>query len=127
MALPRLKAPILTAETRFGASDAASITRIWSGGTMAKVATPHRKIVTAAARGEYIVIANSRSIAASPASETISVRSIERSEEHTSEPQSLMRQSYAVFCLKKKQITHTLSSHIRYANICYSPSIDCFV
>src|SRR3546814_360699 len=63
----------------FGASDAASITRIWSGGTMAKVATPHRKIVTAAARGEYIVIANSRSIAASPASETISVRSIERS------------------------------------------------
>src|SRR3546814_7236490 len=26
-----------------------------------------------------------------------------RSEEHTSEPQSLMRISYAVFCLKKKQ------------------------
>src|SRR3546814_8167431 len=31
----------------------------------------------------------------------------ERSEEHTSELQSLMRISYAVFCLKKKtQITH---------------------
>src|SRR3546814_3298843 len=29
-----------------------------------------------------------------------------RSEEHTSEPQSLMRISYAVFCLKKKT-THT--------------------
>src|SRR3546814_5763300 len=27
----------------------------------------------------------------------------ERSEEHTSEPQSLMRISYAVFCLKQKQ------------------------
>src|SRR3546814_8603327 len=27
----------------------------------------------------------------------------ERSEEHTSEPQSLMRISYAVFCLKKKK------------------------
>src|SRR3546814_3636265 len=27
----------------------------------------------------------------------------ERSEEHTSEPQSLMRSSYAVFCLKKKR------------------------
>src|SRR3546814_4352854 len=27
---------------------------------------------------------------------------IQRSEEHTSEPQSLMRISYAVFCLKKK-------------------------
>src|SRR3546814_4140000 len=31
-----------------------------------------------------------------------------RSEEHTSEPQSLMRISYAVFCLKNKN-THTYS------------------
>src|SRR3546814_7576855 len=31
----------------------------------------------------------------------------ERSEEHTSELQSLMRISYAVFCLKKKKITRT--------------------
>src|SRR3546814_5912848 len=31
---------------------------------------------------------------------------ITRSEEHTSELQSLMRISYAVFCLKKKQIIH---------------------
>src|SRR3546814_9222300 len=30
---------------------------------------------------------------------------VERSEEHTSELQSLMRISYAVFCLKKKKIT----------------------
>src|SRR3546814_1637616 len=29
-----------------------------------------------------------------------------RSEEHTSELQSLMRISYAVFCLKKKKYTH---------------------
>src|SRR3546814_4053850 len=29
-----------------------------------------------------------------------------RSEEHTSELQSLMRISYAVFCLKKKTLTH---------------------
>src|SRR3546814_5404806 len=33
-----------------------------------------------------------------------------RSDEHTSEPQSLMRSSYSVFCLKKKQIT-PLSPH----------------
>src|SRR3546814_9193936 len=34
-------------------------------------------------------------------------RQTERSEEHTSELQSLMRLSYAVFCLKKKKtITH---------------------
>src|SRR3546814_2248362 len=34
-----------------------------------------------------------------------------RSEEHTSELQSLMRNSYAVFCLKKKK------KHSRYGNI----------
>src|SRR3546814_6993498 len=33
---------------------------------------------------------------------------VERSEEHTSELQSLMRNSYAVFCLKKK--THTCTN-----------------
>src|SRR3546814_2907866 len=32
-----------------------------------------------------------------------------RSEEHTSELQSLMRISYAVFCLKKKIQTHTIT------------------
>src|SRR3546814_10172321 len=34
-------------------------------------------------------------------------KSRRRSEEHTSELQSLMRISYAVFCLKKKKIIHT--------------------
>src|SRR3546814_3341949 len=37
------------------------------------------------------------------------VRLDERSEEHTSELQSLMRISYAVFCLKKKK--HIIISH----------------
>src|SRR3546814_7781741 len=39
---------------------------------------------------------------------------IERSEEHTSELQSLMRISYAVFCLnkkKKQKYTHTKQNH----------------
>src|SRR3546814_2021003 len=36
-----------------------------------------------------------------------------RSEEHTSELQSLMRISYAVFCLKKKIKTHTLHEQIK--------------
>src|SRR3546814_8965803 len=35
-----------------------------------------------------------------------------RSEEHTSELQSLMRNSYAVFCLKKKKNHLPLSPHI---------------
>src|SRR3546814_5410727 len=35
----------------------------------------------------------------------------DRSEEHTSELQSLMRISYAVFCLKKKLNTYQLQTH----------------
>src|SRR3546814_2098793 len=39
-------------------------------------------------------------------------RNVGRSEEHTSELQSLMRTSYAVFCLKKKKTPHThLTQH----------------
>src|SRR3546814_7728327 len=34
-----------------------------------------------------------------------------RSEEHTSELQSLMRNSYAVFCLKKKKTTQKYKDH----------------
>src|SRR3546814_8512031 len=37
-----------------------------------------------------------------------------RSEEHTSELQSLMRISYAVFCLKKKKKQHNTNKHITY-------------
>src|SRR3546814_5713553 len=36
----------------------------------------------------------------------VHMRKILRSEEHTSELQSLMRISYAVFCLKKKKSKH---------------------
>src|SRR3546814_1093074 len=39
----------------------------------------------------------------------------ERSEEHTSELQSLMRISYAVFCLKKKR--HQIINHTNIHNI----------
>src|SRR3546814_3701928 len=56
-------------------------------------------------------------------------RSLMRSEEHTSELQSLMRISYAVFCLNKKNINNmnyridTLHTHInlRYMNNTTSP------
>src|SRR3546814_8765710 len=37
-----------------------------------------------------------------------SISQASRSEEHTSELQSLMRISYAVFCLKKKKHTNTI-------------------
>src|SRR3546814_5226774 len=39
---------------------------------------------------------------------------VARSEEHTSELQSLMRISYAVFCLKKKNQTKTYNRYIDY-------------
>src|SRR3546814_9567826 len=46
-----------------------------------------------------------------------SVRQPKRSEEHTSELQSLMRISYAVFCLKKKiSITYISSASTLYQN-----------
>src|SRR3546814_9169054 len=38
---------------------------------------------------------------------------LDRSEEHTSELQSLMRISYAVFCLKKKKVTRRM---LQYTN-----------
>src|SRR3546814_7383230 len=40
-----------------------------------------------------------------------------RSEEHTSELQSLMRISYAVFCLKKKKNTNTQLQHKTYTQL----------
>src|SRR3546814_1528663 len=42
-----------------------------------------------------------------------------RSEEHTSELQSLMRISYAVFCLKKKQ--QTVKTHHTYTHTYHNP------
>src|SRR3546814_6662799 len=46
--------------------------------------------------------------------EVVAVRAV-RSEEHTSELQSLMRISYAVFCLKKKNLyTNILNVHLEY-------------
>src|SRR3546814_8211358 len=40
-----------------------------------------------------------------------------RSEEHTSELQSLMRISYAVFCLKTKKNTHQRISELKRARV----------
>src|SRR3546814_7212066 len=40
-----------------------------------------------------------------------------RSEEHTSELQSLMRNTYAVFCLKKKNKTKTKTKQVFYIQV----------
>src|SRR3546814_5791008 len=47
----------------------------------------------------------------------------DRSEEHTSELQSLMRISYAVFCLKKKKKENKQTNEHDY-KILYSPHLD---
>src|SRR3546814_7052842 len=44
-----------------------------------------------------------------------------RSEEHTSELQSLMHISYAVFCLKKKKKNHTTDSSSTFIHSYYNP------
>src|SRR3546814_4920009 len=56
-------------------------------------------------------LAESSNVAASARAADIAANAMyrERSEEHTSELQSLMRTSYAVFCLKKQN--HTQSRH----------------
>src|SRR3546814_2307293 len=69
-----------------------------------------RTVETSAAESESPVIAvtatatscrrSSRRVAVTMMSE---IPELDRSEEHTSELQSLMRTSYAVFCLKKKK------------------------
>src|SRR3546814_8988527 len=49
---------------------------------------------------------NGRAVPACVVAHGISEEAVRRSEEHTSELQSLMRISYAVFCLKKKIKNH---------------------
>src|SRR3546814_9125927 len=44
------------------------------------------------------------------------VSGAKRSEEHTSELQSLMRISYAVFCLKKKNKNNTINHRLNYSH-----------
>src|SRR3546814_3937290 len=56
--------------------------------------------------GQIAVVDEAAAGEVGTARETVDQRGEFRSEEHTSELQSLMRISYAVFCLKKKITTH---------------------
>src|SRR3546814_9101558 len=57
-------------------------------------------------RPSEVACSRPRSLKGTSASRTDRAIRSERSEEHTSELQSLMRISYAVFCLKKKKSKH---------------------
>src|SRR3546814_9284556 len=59
----------------------------------------HSKIVRAAVKMPLAYLGGAKSVAGV---EAVMADGFDRSEEHTSELQSLMRISYAVFCLKKK-------------------------
>src|SRR3546814_3654777 len=58
---------------------------------------------TASGRGDRRVAQDARQGGAAGTGVAAGARAGDRSEEHTSELQSLMRISYAVFCLKKKK------------------------
>src|SRR3546814_3239187 len=75
----------------------ASVTRGWTFGKIARLVT-----VEPIGRALWLEAKQARGIAAEDCGLD---GSVSRSEEHTSELQSLMRISYAVFCLKKN--THT--------------------
>src|SRR3546814_3910702 len=73
-----------------------------------------REVVTMLAR---VRLRSEEEVAAMEAAERAEAQQL-RSEEHTSELQSLMRISYAVFCLKKKK--HTTTVKIVQINITHT-------
>src|SRR3546814_4162635 len=77
----------------------------------AKIRTP--VLVVAGAEDRVFPVAEARTMAAAIPGARFELLPDARSEEHTSELQSLMRISYSVFCLKKKntQTTATAGNH----------------
>src|SRR3546814_1876147 len=71
--------------------------------------TPRRHLYSGPNLGRARTIADLRARTHKPMPRFV-LEYLERSEEHTSELQSLMRISYAVFCLKQKKTTVTKTS-----------------
>src|SRR3546814_1066004 len=69
--------------------------------------------------GTYLPMPKSlRLIVVTPEKPPLSFLFIGRSEEHTSELKSLMRISYAVFCLKKKKAKQATVTHPHRVTVC---------
>src|SRR3546814_2501112 len=75
---------------------------------------PAATAATAAARGHRSALRAARRAAAPAVHGPAAACRRRRSEEHTSELQSLMRISYAVFCLKKKKQTANINILVIY-------------
>src|SRR3546814_5143238 len=97
--------------------------------------TLRRLMIFLGLSSDLVVASSSRSCAFSPSrsrlsSMTRTASAPIRSEEHTSELQSVMRISYAVFCLKKTMITdeiqykHTVSKHPIMCRLQHSTTRD---
>src|SRR3546814_4709728 len=90
----------------FTGPDPAALANLFSAMGFAHAATHRSKKVRLYRQGDINFILNME-----PSGQAANFRSM-RSEEHTSELQSLMRNSYAVFCLKKKKKTQPATSNI---------------
>src|SRR3546814_1439995 len=77
----------------------------WATSVPMKIARPPRPFISSAVREPTFLSISATATIAPATSEVMCDASADRSEEHTSELQSLMRISYAVFCLKQKN-TH---------------------
>src|SRR3546814_6791970 len=64
--------------------------------------------------GRMRALSDAKQMLVSGAVGSVELGCIVRSEEHTSELQSLMRISYAVFCLKKKTTCHQTKDNSKY-------------
>src|SRR3546814_1163899 len=109
-----IRNPKLDVIDGFSFNNPADVKRLTEGYDWADLSPRHPEKLTAfKAKGGKVIYWHGIADPGIPVSEIIthykdlqqSVPASSRSEEHTSELQSLMRISYAVFCLKKKTIT----------------------
>src|SRR3546814_12710210 len=105
----RMKALRSAKEKEYGAAINDNDRNLYKSAAKLKSMPEAEKWLAEQAKGANVMIQNAiktfESIFAKEAESIYAEAAKERSEEHTSELQSLMRISYAVFCLKKKKTT----------------------
>src|SRR3546814_6465340 len=91
----------------------------WSKGAIPVIAAGNDSVLAAGFADEPAIIVTTTTRDDTRASYSNSSSDLlrARSEEHTSELQSLMRISYAVFCLKKKKKQHNIPTYIQLPKI----------
>src|SRR3546814_10282243 len=102
-----------------GETEHAELTCHWSGGVVTKHAfiRPVRRFEQLEHFDKLLARITQLRTHGATAQSIADILNTERSEEHTSELQSLMRISYAVFCLKKKTKKINIGNHAKYTSI----------